>query len=316
MGESAMKLYIGVTDRKWFEFLRARPDLDEVNFWQPGGARRFRALDPGDPFLFKLHHPDNFIVGGGMFAHASLCPVDMAWGAFAEKNGIGTFEGMRRQLAQYRRLHPDSRENFTIGCIILESPFFFPRELWIPCPVDFAKNVVQGKGYDATAGPGREIWSEVLSRLPAARVVPHQASEPPGVPGPLWGESRLARQRLGQGAFRVLVADTYERRCAVTREKTLPVLQAAHIRPVTRQGEHRVDNGLFLRSDLHTLFDKGYLTVTPEYRLCVSPRLKQDFDNGEHYYQRQDNIIWTPQEDEDKPNKHFLEWHYDTVFLR
>lgn len=309
-----MKLYVGVTDKNWFEFLRARPELDEVNFWQPSGSRQFRVLQPGDPFLFKLHHPDNFIVGGGMFAHSSLCPVDMAWEAFGEKNGVGTLDGMRRRLAHYRKLAPDSRENFTIGCIILESPFFFPRDLWIPCPTDFAKNVVQGKTYDPTTGTGQHIWSEVQARL-AARALPNRIGEVHEIPGPVWGERRLVKQRLGQGAFRVLVADTYERRCAVTREKTLPVLQAAHIRPVTEHGEHRVDNGLLLRSDVHTLFDKGYLTVTPEYRLRVSARLKKDFDNGDQYYQRQDSIIWTPTRDEDKPNKQFLEWHADSVFL-
>lgn len=58
-----MKLYVGITDRNWYRQLSGRPNLDEVNFWQPSGRRRFQALNPGDPFLFKLHYPDNFIVG-------------------------------------------------------------------------------------------------------------------------------------------------------------------------------------------------------------------------------------------------------------
>jgi putative restriction endonuclease len=66
------------------------------------------------------------------------------------------------------------------------------------------------------------------------------------------------------------------RRCAITGEKALPVLQAAHIRPVTKEGFHRVDNGLLLHSDLHALFDQGYLTVTPDHRVRVSRRLKAD----------------------------------------
>ena len=45
------------------------------------------------------------------------------------------------------------------------------------------------------------------------------------------------------------------------------MLQAAHIRPVTKEGPHRVDNGLLLRSDIHTLFDQGYVTVTPEHTI-------------------------------------------------
>jgi hypothetical protein len=56
-------LVVAVTDDNWFDLLRRRPDLDEVNFWAPSGAN-FRALDPGELFLFKLHAPRNVIVGG------------------------------------------------------------------------------------------------------------------------------------------------------------------------------------------------------------------------------------------------------------
>lgn len=83
-----MNLFIGITDNDWFRFLSTLPHLDEVNFWQPSGSRMFRALRVGEPFLFKLHHPENFIVGGGVFAHSSLCPVELAWEAFGEKNGV------------------------------------------------------------------------------------------------------------------------------------------------------------------------------------------------------------------------------------
>lgn len=309
-----MKLYVGVTDKNWYSFLQERPEIDEVNFWQPSGNRHFRALNPGDPFLFKLHHPDNFIVGVGMFAHSSLCPVDLAWEAFGEKNGVATYEGMRRRLTHYRRVDPSTRENFTIGCIILEQPCFFPRDQWIPTPPDFAKNVVQGKTYDASVSTGRSLWADVQERL-AYSNAEQRVAEPQSVSGDVWGNPRLVKQRLGQGTFRLLVTDTYERRCAVTREKTLPVLEAAHIRPVSEAGRHRVDNGLLLRSDIHTLFDKGYLTITPSHEFRVSDRLKKDFDNGDHYYRLAGSEIWTPRRAEDRPNREFLEWHGDEVFL-
>ena len=67
---------IGVTDTDWFAFLAQQPGIDEVNFWQPGGTGRFRALEPGEPFLFKLHAPYNYIVGGGFFAHFMSCKSD------------------------------------------------------------------------------------------------------------------------------------------------------------------------------------------------------------------------------------------------
>jgi putative restriction endonuclease len=92
--------------------------------------------------------------------------------------------------------------------------------------------------------------------------------------------------RVGQQAFKALVQDVYGLRCAITGDKVVPVVQAAHIRPVTDAGENRVDNGLLLRSDVHTLFDRGYLAVHPEKKtLLVSPRLHRDWGNGEEFYQ-------------------------------
>jgi len=99
-----------------------------------------------------------------------------------------------------------------------------------------------------------------------------------------FGAEYLAQGRLGQGAFRVLVTDAYLRRCAVTGERTLPVLEAAHIKPYALEGPHSVKNGILLRSDLHQLFDLGYVTVTPTMRLEVSRRLKAEWENGREYY--------------------------------
>ncbi len=273
-----MKAFVAVTDPDWYRFLRQRPALDEVNFWKPGGERPFKAIGPGQPLLFKLHHPENFIVGGGFFTHFSFLPSRLAWDAFGEKNGAPSFQEMRRRIEKYRRKAPDPHAEYTIDCIILRDPFFFDERDWIPAPADFHPNIVEGKSYDLQAPAGRALWDQVQARL-AMMKPPHVAEGPP----PVYGEPILVRQRLGQGAFRVLITDTYQRRCAVTGEKALPVLEAAHIRPVSEGGTHRIDNGLLLRSDVHALFDRGYVTVTPDYRFRVSRRLREDFDDGEHY---------------------------------
>src|SRR5215216_5973522 len=47
----SMNLYVYPTDHAWFEFLSRRPEIDEVNFWQPGGASVFTRLRPGELFL-------------------------------------------------------------------------------------------------------------------------------------------------------------------------------------------------------------------------------------------------------------------------
>jgi putative restriction endonuclease len=122
------------------------------------------------------------------------------------------------------------------------------------------------------------------------------------------------RPRVGQGVFRLAVTDAYGRACAVTNEHSLPALEAAHIRPYGEGGEHDIRNGLLLRSDLHRLFDRGYVTVTPEHRLEVSRRLKDDFSNGKSYYPLQGQAIALPTQSTVWPDPELLRWHNDSVF--
>jgi putative restriction endonuclease len=306
-----VRAWVAVTDKDWYRFLSRRSDFDEVNFWQPRGNRVFGTLSPGEPFLFKLHYPENAIVGGGYFTHSSRLPASVAWEAFGEKNGASSYEEMCLRIERYRRTPLDPKGQYNVGCIILQEPFFFPETDWLPAPADFQRQTVQGKTYDLNEPVGRELWQQVLARMRTPRE-PAVAEPRPEIPLD-WQEYPVWR-RLGQGAFRVLVTDVYGRQCAVTGERALPVLQAAHIRPVTKAGPHRIDNGLLLRSDIHALFDQGYVTVTPDHQFHVSPRLKTDFDNGEPYYPLSGKRIWLPERHEDQPSREFLEWHADTVY--
>lgn len=310
------KAFVGVTDKDWFDFLSARPELPEVNFWQPGGRAQFRALQQGDLFLFKLHSPNNVIAGGGFFATSSLLPVSLAWETFGVGNGVKSLFEMRTRIEKYRRSSPQQGEDYTIGNIILEHPFFFKREEWIPMPSSFKLNTVSGKTYDLDSSDGMTLGLMVEDRLRRGSYIRTGSIVSEPVREPMFSDPMLARRRLGQGAFRVMVTDTYGRKCAITREHTLPVLQAAHIRPVTQGGEHRVSNGLLLRSDVHTLFDRGYVTVTPRYEFKVSQRLNDDWKNGKIYYALDGQRIELPRDKSCRPDEELLDWHHQTVFLK
>jgi putative restriction endonuclease len=306
-----MRLYIGVTDNAWFRFHNERKP-DEVNFWRPGGGQQFRALEQGGLFLFKLHSPLDKIAGGGFFVTHTNLPVTMAWEAFGEKNGTADFESLLRAIQRYRR---DQDRNPVIGCTILTTPFFWPEDLWMPPPEDWHPNLVQGKRYSTDEDAGARLWDAVMARLSGAdrlRPVISNVSED----GPRYSAEFLSHARLGQGAFRVLVTETYHRRCAMTGERTLPVLQAVHIRPYEDNGPHRVNNGLCLRSDLHILFDRGYVTVTPDYRIEVSRRIREEFENGRDYYALHGNRLPVlPERQMDRPAGEFIEWHNQNRFV-
>jgi putative restriction endonuclease len=303
-----INLVVAVTDGDWFEQLRQQQDLAEVNFWAPS-AGNFKALQPGELFLFKLHAPRNVIVGGGIFAYANALPCSLAWKAFGLANGAQSFPQMHARIRQYRRVDPGDRSDFEIGCRILTQPFFLDEANWIPVPASWSKNIVSFKTYNTDDADGLALWEAVQTRL-AARAPTRGVAEAQ----PRYGEPQLIRPRLGQGAFRILVTDSYQRRCAITGERTLPALEAAHIRPYSDGGHHEASNGLLLRRDIHSLFDDGYVTVTPDLRFEVSRRIKEEFENGRHYYELHGKPIFTPELVERRADMAALRWHNEHAY--
>lgn len=304
-----MKFYVAITDFSWFTYLANRKP-DEVNFWQPSGGRQFRALEPGEPLLFKLHAPRNFIVGGGFFSSFSIWPLSYAWDAFQYKNGAQTFAEMRDRVQQYRRSAMPIGPDEEIGCILLQQPFFFRPDQWIEAS-DWSRSIVQGKTYDDSTPEGYRIWQEVQARLAAPYPVLDESVE---IAKQRYGSPQMILPRLGQGAFRVIVADAYQRQCALSSSRVLHVLESAHIKPYGVRGTHSPTNGILLRQDIHTLFDRGYITVTPDYKVEVSKRIKEEFDNGKEYYSMHGRPINLPSLEQFRPAQEMLTWHNEKIF--
>ena len=93
---------------------------------------------------------------------------------------------------------------------------------------------------------------------------------------------RAIAYRRGQGRFRSALLDSYRGRCLVTETEEPDVLEAAHIHPYRGEHTDRVDNGVLLRSDVHTLFDLHKVTILPNAVVRVHPSLhgtEYDFDH-------------------------------------
>jgi putative restriction endonuclease len=308
-----MKMYVGITDYDWFQTLK-RANCGEVNFWKPGGQKNFKALDEGEMFLFKLHSPMNYIVGGGFFINFSKLPASLAWDAFGIANGAMSLQELHTRVYKYKKTNRFSDPDPSIGCIILASPFYFDEKDWIPVPADWGKSIVQGKIYDTTQAVGNALYEQVQCRLTRQdRIQPDfSASESDN----RYGNEQIIRPRIGQGAFKVLITEAYQRRCAITGEKTLPVLEAAHIKPYSVKGPHEVKNGILLRRDYHTLFDRGYITIDKSLTIEVSPRIKEDFGNGREYYAHHGSkLLVLPTRKDQLPDPGYLEWHNQNVYV-
>ena len=305
-----MRGFVANTDYDWFTFLAPRQPLEEVNFWQPS-AHGFNA-PAGTPFFFRLKAPHNAIAGFGVFARYEAATPKLAWDAFGEKNGAASYAAMMSRIEQYAHATGPAHR---IGCIMVATPVFFEARDWIEQPRDWKRNVVSGAGYDVGEGEGRRILEECRARAAGVLPVP-VAAESRDPDAPRYGEPQLVRPRLGQGTFRVAVTGAYGGACAVTREHSLPVLEAAHIRPYGAEGEHSVANGLLLRADIHRLFDAGYVTVTPDRRFVVSRRLADEWENGKAYYAMEGREIAVPARVADRPDPELLRWHNEQVFER
>jgi len=308
-----MKMYVALTDYDWFSTLK-REKCDEVNFWKPNGRINFRALSEGDLFLFKLHSPKDYIVGGGFFLKFSILPSSLAWNAFGVANGATSLLELKNRIYRYRRTNQLYEPDPQIGCIILSMPFYFNDCDWIPVPEDWSRNIVQGKTYDSTEMYGKNLYKKVMELLNKQSLAQTEINER-SEDNRCWKE-QIIKPRVGQGAFKILIADAYKRRCAITGEKTLPVLEAAHIKPYSMEGPNDINNGILLRSDFHTLFDRGYITIDKTLTVEVSRRIKEDFGNGKEYYTHHGRkLLILPEQNEQLPNTNYLEWHNENVYL-
>jgi putative restriction endonuclease len=293
------RLVIASTDPDWYRFLRARPELDEVNFWRPGVASM--SMAKGTPWLFLIRGT-NEIWGCGFFSTFDFMPIGVAWGTFGKANGFDEFASFLAKIARLRR-KPEHAVG-SIGCAVLSDAEYFET------PIDYAR---YGRMYgpiasvDVRTGDGAELRHQMAARV-------QRNAEASAIIKGGTGKSVLVIPRLGQATFRIELERQYQMRCAVTGERTRPVLDAAHIKPFSLVKEHSLSNGLLLRTDIHKLFDDGYVTVTPDKRFLVSKAIRAEFENGRDYYALDGTAIQEPLSLEARPAKEYLEWHGDERF--
>ncbi|HVY19632.1 MAG TPA: HNH endonuclease [Bauldia sp.] len=123
------------------------------------------------------------------------------------------------------------------------------------------------------------------------------------------GRKRILKEvlrRQGQAAFRQKLIDAYDAKCAITRASVPWVLEAAHITPYRGPKTNHVTNGLLLRSDVHTLFDLGLISIEPMSReVRVSRKL-----TGSMYEPLAGQPLFSPKKSMTRPSQLALAEHY------
>jgi putative restriction endonuclease len=144
--------------------------------------------------------------------------------------------------------------------------------------------------------------------------------EPLKIPTGL-SKERLVKTRVNQYFFRQSVLSAYNSTCSITGLKIPQLLIASHIIPWSNADDKtektNPQNGICLNALHDKAFDKGFLTITPDYKVKVSNKLFdiQNDEVTEKWFRNIDDTkIILP--DRFLPKKEFLEYHNNNIFIK
>lgn len=129
----------------------------------------------------------------------------------------------------------------------------------------------------------------------------------------------LVKTRVNKSFFRKTILASYDNHCCITGISIPELLVAGHIVPWAVDKENRMNpcNGLCLNALHDKAFDKGLITITPEYQVMLSPllyRLKDKTALDTYFWPFKNRQIELPQRF--LPDKHLLKYHYDNIFIQ
>lgn len=131
---------------------------------------------------------------------------------------------------------------------------------------------------------------------------------------------RLSRYRINQSFFRGSVLAAYNNSCCITGISEPKLLIASHIKPWVEcengNDKTNAQNGLCLNALHDRGFDRGLLTIDPDYRVVLSRSLKDALTSNTYceYFKKYDGKrIRLP--DRSKPSKDFVCYHNEHIFV-
>jgi len=119
--------------------------------------------------------------------------------------------------------------------------------------------------------------------------------------------------RRGQKKFREKLLEAYNNKCAVTNCPIIEILEAAHIYPYKGTDTNNIQNGLLLRSDIHTLFDLGFITIN---YLNLKIEINSNLENDEVYKDLAGIEMQRPNDTSASPSREALRYHNENIFIK
>ena len=166
--------------------------------------------------------------------------------------------------------------------------------------------------FEAIVAFGMTETSRTIREAPAT--IPGLQEPPDTFERPI--VQQILNRPFRDAAFARRVKVAYDATCAVTGLRLIngggrPEVEAAHIRPVERNGPDAIGNGLALCRTAHWMFDRGLISVGTDDRLLVATDLVSD---DLRRLLAQDGRLRLPAEARFRPHQKFASWHRENVY--
>jgi putative restriction endonuclease len=100
----------------------------------------------------------------------------------------------------------------------------------------------------------------------------------------------------------------------VVSVSNVQMVDACHIVPFSISNDDTIKNGISLSPTLHRAFDRGLISISEDYKVMVSPLVRDDSSTAALTYYNGHPII-TPTYSAYLPSQDNLAWHRGEVFL-
>ncbi len=247
------------TALEWFETVH-QLGAPVAAFWQPTPAQPGR-VSLGDRWYFKQHQAP-VILGYGHYLGWERISV----ASMFQRYGLATgYPSAEKLVTSLRRHNPAFTLQSEVGNVLLSSVVGFPE------PKPLADLVPPIRDLD---GPFRYVAEGIQhEKLRELGDIQSQGNFVLRDNAAAEVQAVARKRRNGQNAFRLALLRRYGAVCAFTGETLPEALEAAHIQPYVDALSNHIGNGLLLRSDMHSLFDAGILSLTDNFRILVSKRV-------------------------------------------
>lgn len=258
---------------------------------------------PGSLVLFLVEKDgEQIICGGGFFLKHLNLDITSCWNEYGVLSGYMTLNDFLKRAKEFK-----ADMNDPLSCYIADGSFIFIRKNMVHVPDMFRINFEDRSRITIPSDePFGMFIKKVCLERRKAQIDPSSCTWPG-----IYYVASVHKSAEQASQYRTKLLSVYGFKCAVTGCTLMPALSVAHIKTIYDDRYLNLNNGVILRSDIHHLFSKGYLTFFYDddglVRVKISKNMKLNLDP--EYSELDGKKITLPENKDYWPDKDYLKWH-------